>query len=189
MRLIGVVWLGAGLIACAPPAQQPAQAVNACARSVTHAVTFSDSEHPDTITTRSEGPSCKQAVVTFVLRDRAGDPLWTLANTYYDMTAGGVAPADAPTVTDAQMDTFLAGWANVTMTHSATLPEWKQGAASLSASVQGLSYATSLPHDAYDMLRQRDLALLCFAAAAEATQCMVMDPATGSPTIMVAYGP
>lgn len=189
MRIIGVVWLAACLTACAPPAQQPAQAVNACARNATHAVTFSNSENPDTITTRSEGPSCKQAVVTLVLRDRAGNPLWTLANTYYDMTAGGVAPADAPAVTDAQMDAFLAGWANVTMAHSATLPEWKQGAASLTASVQGLSYATSLPRDAYEMMRQRDMPLLCFAAAAEATQCLVMDPATASPIVMVAYGP
>src|SRR5262249_4478819 len=131
MRLIWVVWLAACLAACAQPAQSPAQAANACARVATHPVTFSDSENPDTITTRSDGPSCKQAVVTFVLRDRAGNPMWTLANTYYDMTAGGPAPSNALAVTDAQMDTFLSGWANVTMSHSLTLPEWKAGDGSL----------------------------------------------------------
>jgi hypothetical protein len=154
----------------------------------THEVTFSSARSPDTITARSEGPSCKQAVVTLVLRDSAGNPFWAFANTYYDMTAGGAPPPDAPQVTEAQMDGFLAGWAKATMTRSSTLPEWREGTAGLTTT-GGLAYSTSLPRASYEALRARDLPLLCYAAAAEATQCLVMDPATGSPTMMVAYGP
>ena len=187
MRVIVLV-VAAFLAACAPRAQQPE--AQGCARSATHPVTFSNSQTPDTIVTRSDGPSCAQAIVTFVLRNAQGDPLWTLANTHYDMTAGGTPSADgAPAVTEAQMDAFLSGWANVQMQRTSTLPEWRAGAESLTASVEGFSYSTALPRDSYEMLRARDLPLLCYAAAAEAVQCLVMDPATGSPTMMVAYGP
>ncbi len=186
MRAILFTLLALALCACV---QREPVAHAECERSATHDVTFYDTHTPDTISVHAEGPSCKQAVVLFTLRNARGDALWTFANTYYDLTAGGTPPEHSPAVTPAQMDTFLDGFANASLVRTGTLPAWTEDKPSLAASVQGMSYNTELPRESYEMLRQRNLPLLCYAAAAEATQCLVMDPATASPTMMVAYGP
>jgi hypothetical protein len=160
-----------------------------CARSATHEVTWSSLEAPDVITTRSEGPSCAQAVVTFIARNAAGDALWAFASTYYDLTAGGIPPDGAPAVTNEQMDTFLAGWADVSESRSGELPEWRADAESLSASAQTFSYDTPFDRETYEMLRARNLPMICYAAAVEGTQCLIMDPASHAPIMIVAYGP
>ncbi|MEZ5959549.1 MAG: hypothetical protein R3C30_03870 [Hyphomonadaceae bacterium] len=166
------------------------QSSNGCSRTTTHEVTWSADGAPDTITTSAQGPTCAQAVVTFVMRNAAGDPLWAFASTYYDMTFGGVPPEGAPELTDEQMDTFLAGWANVTEERTAAfLPEWRDGFDTLSASAQTFSYDTPFDRETYEMLRARDLKLICYAAAVEASQCLIMDPASHAPTMIVAYGP
>lgn len=166
------------------------QSANACARSATHQVSWSAEGAPDTITTRADGPSCAQAVVTFVARNSAGDPLWAFSSTYYDMTFGGIPPEGAPPVTNEQMDAFLAGWANVTEERTAAfLPEWREGFDTLSASAQTFSYDTPFDRETYEMLRTRDLPMICYAAAVEASQCLIIDPASRAPTMIVAYGP
>ena len=91
------------LSACTPR-DNTAEHAAGCARSATHEVTWSAEGAPDTITTRSDGPSCAQAVVTLVARNSAGDPLWAFASTYYDMTMGGIPPEGAPPVSDEQME-------------------------------------------------------------------------------------
>jgi hypothetical protein len=190
MRRIVFALAALALAACGQSQQQTASTSEAgCARSATHEITWSDESAPDLITTTSQGPSCLQAVVLFVLRNAEGDALWTFAGTHYDMTAGGTPPEDAPAVTDAQMDEFLAGWANVSQQRSGELPEWRAGVATLTESVQGFSYDTPFDHETYEMLRARNLPMLCYAAAAEASQCLVMDPASRSPTMIVAFGP
>lgn len=162
---------------------------SACARTATHDVTWSIEGAPDTITTRSDGPSCAQAVVTFVARNSAGDPLWAFASTYYDMTAGGIPPEGAPAVSAEQMDTFLAGWADVTTQRSSELPEWRADAATLTESAVTFAYDTPFERETYEMLRARDLPMICYAAAVEASQCLIIDPASHAPTMIVAYGP
>lgn len=181
--------LAAALALAACGARETVTAGESCAREAAHEVTWTSESAPDTITTRSDGPSCAQAVVTFTARNAAGDPLWTFASTYYDLTAGGLPPEDAPPVTAEQMDTFLAGWANVTVTTSNTLPEWREGVPTLTESATTFAYDTPFEREIYEMLRARDLRMICYAAAAEATQCLVVDPATNAPTMIVAYGP
>ena len=165
------------------------QSADACARSATHEVTWSVEGAPDTITTTSAGPSCAQAVVMFVARNAAGDPLWAFSSTYYDMTFGGIPPEGADPVSDQQMDTFLAGWAEVSEQRSSELPEWREGFDNLSASAQTFSYDTPFDRETYEMLRARDLKMICYAAAVEATHCLIMDPASHAPIMIVAYGP
>ncbi|ANP47453.1 hypothetical protein [Candidatus Viadribacter manganicus] len=160
-----------------------------CARSATHEINWTTEGAPDTITTRSEGPTCAQAAVTFVARDSAGNPLWTFASTYYDMTAGGIPPEGAPAISDEQMDTFLAGWADVSTMHSGELPEWREGVATLTQSATTFAYDTPFERETYEMLRARNLPMICYAAAVEATQCLLVDPASHAPTMIVAYGP
>ncbi len=168
--------------------QQQTQSEQGCARESAHEVAWTG-EDPDVVTARSDGPSCAQAVVTLVVRNAGGDPLWAFASLYYDLTAGGVGPEGAQPVSDEQMDTFLAGWANVTVMRSGELPAWREGAASLTESVEGFSYSTPFERDTYEMLRARNLSVICYAAAAEASQCLIVDPASHAPTMIVAFGP
>ncbi len=166
-----------------------AHSASACARSATQDVTWTTEGAPDTITTRSDGPTCAQAIVTFSARNSNGDPLWAFASTYYDLTAGGVPPEGAPAVTNEQMDTFLAGWADVTLQRSGELPEWREGFDTLSASAQTFSYDTPFDRETYEMLRARNLQMICYAAAVEGSQCLIIDPASHAPIMIVAYGP
>lgn len=188
MRRI-VVALAAALALSACGQQQTAETATGCARSAAHEVTWSSEGAPDTITATSDGPSCLQAVVTLTMRNADGDALWVFSGTHYDLTAGGNPPEDAPAVTEAQMDEFLAGWANVSEMRSGELPEWRENAVSLTESVQGFSYDTPFERETYEMLRARNLPMVCYAAAAEASQCLLMDPASHAPTMIVAFGP
>lgn len=174
--------------ACAQQSLAPqAASATGCARSATHVVLWSDAQTPDTIDVRANGPTCLQAVVTFVARNAHGDPLWTFISTYYDMATGGIAPENAPTVTPQQMDAFLAGWANVTQQTSGQLPEWREGASTITGP-GGLTYNTSFNRETYEAIRQRNSAMICYAAAASATQCLVIDPASNAPVMIAAYG-
>jgi hypothetical protein len=174
------------LSACGPTSNS---ASSACARSATHEVAWTTEGLPDTITAQSDGPTCAQAAVTFVARNGAGDPLWTFASTYYDMTSGGIPPEGAPAVSDEQMDTFLAGWADVSTMRSGDLPEWREGVATLTESATTFAYDTPFERETYEMLRARNLPMICYAAAVEVTQCLLIDPASHAPTMIVAYGP
>lgn len=190
MRFLALGLIALALGACGQAGQtQQHGATESCARTAAHEVTWSQDGAPDVITTASSGPSCKQAIVTWTLRNAQGDALWVHAGTFYDMTAGGAPPADAPAVSNEQMDVFLNGWADVTTNHSGELPEWKEGVASLSESVQGLSYDTPFDRETYEAMRARNLPQLCFAAAVEGSQCLIMDPATHSPIVIVTFGP
>ena len=186
MRILVLSLAAMTLSACGQ--QQPSNA-SACARSATHSVLWTSADAPDVITTTADGPSCAQAVVTFVARNADGDPLWAFASTYYDLTAGGVPPEGAPDVTPAQVDAFLESWANVTVSTTGALPEWREGVATLTESATVFSYETPFEREVYQMMRARNATMICLAAAVEGTQCLVIDPASNAPTMIVAYGP
>jgi hypothetical protein len=188
MRVLALLFCATALAACTPPARETAS--SACARSAAHEVTWSNANAPDTITASSEGPSCAQAVVTLSIRNASGDALWAHAETYYALTAGDGLPAgEQPAVSPEQMDSFLTGLARVSETRSSTLPEWREGVATLSQSAQTFSYDTPFDRETYEMLRGRDLPMLCYAAAAEASDCLIIDPFSSAPARLVSFGP
>lgn len=164
-------------------------APEACARSATHAMAWTQSEARDVITTTAHGPSCRQAAVTFVVRNAARDPLWVFASSYDLMTIGAAAPADAPPVTPEQMDAFLTAWADVTMSQTSALPEWRADAATLTESATTFAYDTPFARETYEALRAADLRMICFAAGVETSRCLIVDPASGEPAQIVTYGP
>lgn len=175
--------------ACGQQTQSPSSlAVEGCARSRSHQVAWTNPDAPDTIRVSAQGPSCVQAVVTFIARNAHGDPLWTFISTYHDMTTGGVAFENARPVSPEQVDRFLSGWANVTAQTSARLPEWREGGENIGSN-GGLTYTTSFSREAYEAMRQRNLRMICYAAAVDATQCLVVDPSSNAPAMIVAYGP
>jgi hypothetical protein len=182
MRRFALLFAALALSACARP-----PALQGCTRSATHQATWTEDEASDTITTRSEGPTCLQAAVFLVARNGAGDVLWTFASTYYDMTTGGLAPEHAAPVSSQQMDAFLNSWADVTEKRTGELPQWRPGAAAPSAPT--FSYSTDYPRETYEAIRARNARMICYAAAAEATQCLAIDPSTNAPALIVAYGP
>jgi hypothetical protein len=173
------------LSACGQPAST---SQSACALSASHEVVWT-SETPDVVTTSASGPSCAQAAVQFVVRNSAGDPLWTFASTYNDMSYGGIPPDGAAPVSNEQMNTFLVGWADVSEMRSGELPEWREGVATLTESATTFAYDTPFDRDTYEMLRARNLAMICYAAAVAASQCLMIDPGSHAPTMIVAYGP
>lgn len=164
-------------------------AATGCARGATHELVWTDAAAPDTVTARADGPTCAQAVVTFVARNAKGDPLWAFASTYYDMVAGGIPPEGASPVSNEEMDAFLASWANVTAGRASELPAWREGIATLTESADTFAYHTPFEREAYEMLRGRDLPMICYAAAVEGVQCLVVDPFSNAATMIVAYGP
>lgn len=187
MRRILLCVLTLALAACSPDEPPPETAAEGCARSAAQAVTWTSDAAPDTVTATSTGPSCAQAIVTLVFRDAQGDPLWVFASTHYDMSVGGRS-TEMPPVSAEEMDRFLASWAEVTVNRSGDLPEWREGAASPGESADALAYGTAFDRESYEALRARSVPQVCFAAAIDATQCLVIDPHSGAPTVIVAVG-
>ncbi len=187
MRIFALGCVALTLGACGQAGDNVAAA--GCARSAVHEVAWTNAQAPDAITTRADGPTCAQAVVTFVARNADGDPLWAFSSTYYDMIAGGIPPEGAAPISNEEIDRFLASWADVTLQRSSELPAWREGVATLTESAETFSYDTPFEREAYEMLRGRDLAMICYAAAVEGAQCLVVDPLSNAPTMIVAYGP
>ncbi|MEQ1617978.1 MAG: hypothetical protein ABL883_06500 [Terricaulis sp.] len=185
MRILALLALSL-LGACGGASQPKTDA--GCHRSASHDIIWSNPRAPDVVTARAEGPSCAQAIVTLAIRDARGDPLWAFAATHFAMQAGeGALPEAAPAVSDDAMDAFLSNWANLTIQKSTTLPQWREGDARLTG--ETFSYHTDFDRDAYEMLRTRDLPMICYAAGVETVACLVVDPFSHAPAQIVAYGP
>ncbi len=184
LRWIGIL-AALGLSACGP--RENADVAQDCAHSVTHNVQWSSTDAADVITASSHGPACAQATADLIIRDASGASLWTFSSAYWDLAAGGPAPEGAE-VTAEQMEAFLRAWAEVSVSRTSRLPQWRADAATLTESASVFSYQTPFARAAYEALRQQDLTMLCYAAAVEDTQCIILDPATRTPTLIVAYG-
>jgi hypothetical protein len=159
-----------------------------CSRSARHEIAWSNAGARDVVAAYAEGPTCAQAIVTLSIRNAEGDPLWAFASTHLAMQAGdGALPEAATAVSAEKMDAFLANWANLSVQKSSTLPQWRDGDATLTA--ETFSYHTDFDRAAYEMLRTRDLAMACYAAGVETVACLVVDPFSHAPAQIVAYGP
>ena len=185
MRMLFLCLALAGLAACS----RGGDAESACSYVARHELAFSSPDAPDAAIARAEGPSCAQAVATLTLRDAQGDLLWALAKPYYDLTVGGAAPEGAPEPSADEVEAFLAAWADLTIMRSSALPAWPEGAASLAEASDIFAYETPFDRETYERLRALDLPQVCYAIAAEASECLIMDPASNAPAIIVRFGP
>jgi hypothetical protein len=188
MRHFAFAFALLALGACGERQTSSTAAADGCAREAAHEVTWSDANAPDTVTARSFGPSCAQAVVLLVARNANGDALWQSSSTYHEMNGGGVPPIDATPVTDEDMDRFLRGWADVTVTTTNALPEWREGSATIGDEGALLSYDSSLARPGYEALRAQNLRVICYAVALETSNCLIIDPVSGAPIQIAASG-
>ncbi|MGE3930239.1 MAG: hypothetical protein AB7G05_08745 [Hyphomonadaceae bacterium] len=174
--------------ACSQDSQNAAPQAAACALEAQRTIAWTGAEAADVVAARAEGPSCTQAIVTWSVRRASGDPLWAFSATYHDMVSGGAGAEGLPPASAEEVQRFLDAWAEVSVNSSADLPAWPEAAATLGEAVEGVAYYTDLDRDAYEDLRQRNLPQLCFAASAESARCLVIDPYSGAPLAIVAYG-
>ena len=188
MRVLACAFALLAISACGEREVSSNTAADGCTREATQELTWSDAYAPDTITARSFGPSCAQAVVLLVARNANGDALWQSSSTYYEMNGGGVPPIDAAPITDEDMDRFLRSWADLTVTTTNALPEWRDGSATIGEEGALLSYDTSLDRQGYEALRAQSLRVVCYAVALEASNCLIIDPVLGVPIQIAASG-
>lgn len=185
MRFYLLGALSLALAACGQ--SQQAASDGACALNATHEITWSNPAAADTVTATATGPTCAQAVVTLVVRDVEGDPLFAFASTYAEMSTGGRADADLD-VEQANVQTFLDSWADVTMNTSGELPAWAEGAEGPRGVDEVPYYSTFLDRDFYETLRERNLPQLCFAEGIETSTCIVIDQESNRPLTIVTFG-
>lgn len=183
-----IVAAALALGACAQPAPD-AQSADACTVREARTIDWPNADAPVEVSALAHGPTCEHAVATLTIRDDAGAPLWVHAATYYDLSVGGVAPESPEPVAQPELAQFLASWTDVTLMNASQLPQWSAEAASLSESADTFTYATAYDRDSYEAMREQNLPLLCYAAAAEATHCLAIEPVTRAPALIVAYGP
>ena len=186
MRGIAIGLAALALAACGQPRSQQAEG---CVLGAAHELIWTDASAPDIVTAQAQGPSCAQAMLTLEIRNARGASLWAFTTAYADLVAGGGGPEAAPPVSAAEMDAFLAGWADLSAMRSSELPAWREGEASPTDSVQNFSYRTPLTRAEYEHLRTRGLAMLCYAAATETSACLIADPASGAPVVIASFGP
>ncbi len=168
----------------AAPRVEPIELARGCNQQRQAPVTFSNPARPDMITVRAEGPSCDQAVLTFVLRNAEGDVLWAMADTMRGMTISD------PPFTDAQVSEFLRMWSEARSDRTGELPEWTEGAESLQAAHadEGGVISTPFTRADYESNRARNLSMLCMLNGHESGQCLIIDPLSNAPTIMMFQG-
>lgn len=192
------------LAACAPPQQPqstqtsqapaaaiaPAQTAQArCTEERAGAVTFTNTERADTVSARADGPTCAHAVLTLVLRDAGGAPLWVIAGPYQGIaTLGDPEHANDP-ISPESVRQFLDGWIQPTRRTTQTAPEWPEGLAALEdAEGDGVTYSTPYTRDTYVAFRQRNLPMLCFTNSWEGAECVIVDPISRATTVFVRFG-
>ena len=120
----------------------------------------------------SQGATCANAVVTLVLRDRSGKPLW--AETFIGaqvMIFAGVADRRA-------MSHALGDWIDQTrsmLPRTDKLPDWPKGADAPKGGGEFPFYADSgVDREAYLKLRGARLPMFCYVQGMESMACVAL---------------
>jgi hypothetical protein len=149
--------LAAMIAACAPQQR--------CDLTAVHEISFTNAAEPDSITARSFGQSCDQAVILFVVRDAEGAPLWSWTGALAQRFGETFSADDREAVQD-----FLARWVQASLETTRSAPEWNALAAG----------QTTLDQLTYEDIRARDLPMLCHFSATARQTCAFWEPAAGA---------
>lgn len=119
----------------------------------------------------SQGQTCANAVVTLVLRDASGKPLWVDARIGAQvMPFAGIADRDA-------MARALSDWVDQrgsTMARTDKLPDWPQGADAPKAGEFPFYPESDVGRETYMKLRDERLPMFCYVQGMESMACVAL---------------
>lgn len=153
LMLVVAIMLGA----CAPQQR--------CDLTAVHEISFTNTTAPDTITARSFGAGCEQAVVLLVVRDAEGEPVWAWTGALAQRFGVIFSAEDDDAVQD-----FLARWVQARVATTQAAPQWNEL----------MPGQTTLDQLTYDDIRARDLPMLCHFSATAREACVFWEPAAGA---------
>jgi hypothetical protein len=120
----------------------------------------------------AQGPTCDNAVVTMVLRDPNGKPVWVES-----FVAAQVMPF-AGVVERKAMTAALAEWIDQkssTLPRSDKLPDWPEGAEAPQAGEFPFYPDEGVDREFYMKLRGQKLPLFCYVQGMESMACVALD--------------
>ena len=157
---IALLALGALLLA----ACEQTDAAGRCNLEAAQAISFTNTEAPDSVVVQAIGPSCDKAVGLYVVRSNEGYPIWSwsapLAHRFGDV----FAPEDIE-----HTQTFLDTWAQPSVATTSLAPPWEDVPAG----------QTTLDQLTYEDVRARDLPMLCHFSGTARETCVFWEPAAG----------
>lgn len=136
-----------------------------CDLTAVHELSFTSSTAPDTVTARSLGATCDQAVVLLVVRDSEGAPVWTWTGVLTQRFGAEFLADDRDALQD-----FLARWVQANVATTQAAPVWDDLMAG----------QTTLDQLTYEDIRARDLPMLCHFSATAREACVFWEPAAGA---------
>jgi hypothetical protein len=118
------------------------------------------------------GPTCALAVVTLVIRNSKGEPLWfETSDTRYILSFSEQPKANAEA-----MATTLKEWVknDDRMQYTSVLPEWKKGADAPVSAEFPFYVQDGITQQDYSQMRDAKLPMFCYVAGMESESCLVL---------------
>jgi hypothetical protein len=120
----------------------------------------------------TDGPTCALAVVTLVIRNSKGEPLWfETSDTRYILSFSEQPKANAKIVA-ATLNEWVKS--DDRLQHTNTLPEWKKGADAPVASEFPFYVQDGITQQDYSQMRHAKLPMFCYVAGMESEACLVL---------------
>jgi hypothetical protein len=157
MIRMALLALAVTVTACAPQAR--------CDLTAVHEISFTNGTTPDSVTARTFGASCDQAVILYVVRDADGAPVWSWTGILGQRFGEVFSANDREAIRD-----FLARWAQASVATTQSAPRWDTL----------LAGQTTLDQLTYEDIRARDLPMLCHFSATARETCVFWEPAAGA---------
>jgi hypothetical protein len=176
-------------LAAAPPAEAGAATPNACQRTHSQALTFSNPARPDTlvVSARSTRADCKDTKVTVVVRNAAGRMIWTESAVLSLVDFGRFPDEDGVELSPGDVARAVDNWVSIEKASDA--PPWSTQAAALVApSDDPQQFDTALSQAAYLRIRAAGGPMLCIGVGPESAHCIAIDPATRKPAVLFNRG-
>ncbi|MBN8649770.1 MAG: hypothetical protein J0L55_17620 [Caulobacterales bacterium] len=120
----------------------------------------------------AEGPNCKKAIVTLVIRNSSGTPIWYDVSTVSD----NMVLSENPSANSVAMGKILKNWIMIDNSQrpSDSLPEWKANSQAPEAEEFPFYPSETISRDEYTMLRNSKLPMFCFVTGMESSTCLVL---------------
>lgn len=160
MRVLVLALALCALAACT----QEQTARGACDFAVTRDINFTNAAEADTLTVRSFGATCPNAIGVYTIVAADGGPVWAWASPL----ARGFGH-DFVAAENEAMHAFLERWSQPEVSVTSQAPDW-----ALLAPGQ-----TTLDQLTYEDIRTRDLPMLCHFVGTARQACVFWEPVAG----------